>query len=132
MASAPVVIRDQTVVALEDEDDFSSGEIDPDQIDVADITAAVIAFVVKEYSDQVIVSSEDRDNIMHYLVLIKESMGGTAPLYTNLIASMKTNFVGIAERNQHEFVFIKAHLEAYSKKYPGMLISNGLKADLIK
>jgi len=134
MASTTVVIGDETLVVFGDEDELDSGEINPHDIDVDKITAEVIAFVVKDSTDQVIaiVSSEDRDNIMTHLVLIKESIGGTAHLYTNLISSMKSNYVGIAERNRHEFVFIKTHLEAYSKKYPGVLLSNGLKTDLIK
>ena len=117
---------------LGDEDECHFGIIVADDINVEQICAEVIAIVVQEDSCNSLVQSEDNRSFMRRLVLIKESLGGTAELYSSMIETIKSNLLMGSEKLQKELEFIKLHVVAYLNENPGKLISIGLKNDLIK
>jgi len=117
----------------DDDEVMTVGDVVSSDIDVQIITREMVAFVQKDSScSGLILVSEDESNLMDRLVRMGSESGGTAELLGELVSISKSDVVGAFQRNRTEFLFVQKHIEAFLKDQPGMLLSMGVRSDLIK
>jgi len=117
----------------DDDQEMNVVDVLSSDIDVEIITRQMVAFVQKDSSScALILDSEDESNLMARLVRMNSSSGGTFELLGELVTSSKANVIGQIQRNRTENMFVQKHIEAWLKDQPGMLLSMGVRSDLIK